>query len=90
VTDRAKAAIYREAARRIADKESIRACWAINDAAGNWPSSLRRPYVEIILGGVCSTGDLYGWFEAYDHEEANEQRVLGLLFMAEMVEAGDA
>jgi len=84
-------AIYRKAARLIANGKNIRSCLAIEAAQGrlyfgvNPKSPAHDEYKDLILGGVDRTSTL---FPDYSQREADEVRVLALLLMAEI--AADA
>jgi len=84
-------AIYRKAARLIANGKSDRACLAIEAAQGrlyfgvNPKSPAHDEYKDLILGGEDCTPRL---FPHYSQCEADDVRVLALLLMAEI--AADA
>lgn len=93
VTKRQRVAIYREAARLIAEWESDRSCWAILKAEGkvvgcDWSGSASA-YSGFMLNDVYSTWAL-PWGCDEDSQEAQNIRVLLLCFMAAAVATGDA
>lgn len=78
--------VFRKAARRIAENESVRACWAIQEAQG-YPifvafSPAQTWYVNNILGGETRTAALYP--ARFTHAAAQDIRVLTLLLAAEV------
>ena len=84
-------AIYREAARLIANGRSNRSCLAIEAAQGRLyygvkpKSPAHDEYKDLILGGEDRSATLFPY---YSQGEADDVRVLALLLMAEI--AADA
>lgn len=89
-SQRRAAAIYREAARLIESREvddkkiGIRACWAIDQAAGKEDSRERRAYTRFMLYGCNVTSELYKDYE--ESPKAHDERVVALCLMAAIVE----
>lgn len=86
---RADAAVYREAA-EIQDKQQYQpSCGVLGKVLKDGPFDPLHKYQAVMLGGVMDVVELWGAGNEYS-EDTQSCRVLLLLFMAAMVEAGDA
>lgn len=102
-TDRtARAEVYRKAAKMLEDRQCVSwfSCHAILQAmhGGSWPLREGVTFDPSDYPEVAAYGELMRphadvsasrWFDGWDIEEHQSQRILMLCFMAEMVEAGD-